>query len=347
MQRILVFTGAGISVPLGLPSTKDFLSAVTQKGMVQPVTQNVIEHLNAESGRGHDIEWILSALEAFQKNSPLTEFLIPKLGAGDHRAQQTVGQIQRGLSEYKSQAAQEIIRIKKIVFDKLTKFENQTSLSIYINLWKEIRSKWPESSLSIFTTNYDLAFETAIISGMKEWKAIGVHDVDYGFTSQMSQFVYNPSQDFNWKHDCIEYLKLHGSLDWHRDVFDNCTRSMAPTKPENPDDMPILYPGFKGVPEKEPFASIHNRLVQRLSEADAVIVIGFAFRDAYINNIFENVLRTRKNLTILYFNPIKINEFPPDSDAPRFINSYKNFVHIKRGIGITEDSLGLDSAISK
>jgi len=86
---------------------------------------------------------------------------------------------------------------------------------------------------------------------------------------------------------------------------------------------------------------MHARLHSRLAEADAIMVIGFAFRDAYINNIFDNILRLRKDVKVIYFNPISIDKFPRDSVVPDLIKNYSSFHHVVRGIGLEENSLGL------
>ena len=90
---------------------------------------------------------------------------------------------------------------------------------------------------------------------------------------------------------------------------------------------------------------MHGRLSARLYEADEIIVIGFAFRDAYINNIFENVIRIRPDIKVLYFNPIGIDAFPEDSCVPHLIKNYSSFRHIQRGVGTGENSLGLDELV--
>ena len=138
-------------------------------------------------------------------------------------------------------------------------------------------------------------------------------------------------------------MKVHGSVDWHRDTRGNCSRSMSSTIPDDPDQMAILYPGFKGVPDIEPFTSMHSKLNIRLFEATKIIVIGFAFRDLYINNIFENVMRLRKDSKIFYFNPLKIEEFPDDSQVPYFIKNYASFEHIRMAVEIKEKPLSLAS----
>lgn len=341
LAKVLVFTGAGVSVPLGLPSTMDFSESVLLGA--GSVTQQAVKYLGTY---GNDIERLLSILETFKSESSFSEFLLPYTVAGLSNVN-PLSHIQGRFRQLKSEAVGELTRIKKIIFESLNEYETDQALALYVNLVSEIRACSAESSISIITTNYDLTFEDAFEAegSQSKWEAIGVKDVNYCFPIKYGRPIYNSSQDFGWNPDVVEYLKIHGSLDWHRDARGKCTRSGSNTVPDDPDQMAILYPGFKGVPDVEPFVSIHGRLHRRLAEADRIIVIGFAFRDEYINSIFENIFRIRPKMQLLYFNPLSIDKFPDDSFVPHFIENYSCFHHIQRGIKVEERPLDLASYI--
>ena len=78
--------------------------------------------------------------------------------------------------------------------------------------------------------------------------------------------------------------KLHGSVDWKRENGEIICGTCDATG-----DIPILYPGFKGDPEEEPFSKFHEHLRAVVREARAAIFIGFAFRDEYINGILSDL----------------------------------------------------------
>lgn len=335
MSRVLLFTGAGISIPLGLPGTMDFVEAV-KKGQMQ-ITSYVGEYLGSS---GQDIEWLLSTLEQFKSETSFSEFLLNKLSVSQG-SPPPIQAIFNQLGSHKSYAAQEVNRIKKIIFDKLGQFKPEAAVALYSNLISEIRTTFGEMSLSIITTNYDLTFETSIESSSDFLSMLGFREVDFGFSIRFGRPIYDPHRDFSWNKEEIEYLKIHGSLDWHRDSSGRCSRSMSNTIPDDPDQMAILYPGFKGVPEVEPFISMHSRLNKRLTQADKIIVIGFAFRDIYINSIFENILRTRSDAEIIYINPAKIDQFPNDSLVPHLVKTYPHFRHLAKGISSNPNPLGL------
>jgi hypothetical protein len=340
VRKILVFTGAGISSPLGLPTTIDFLNEINHGA--QPITKLAMNYLTEKHNRGHDIEWILSMLESFNKETTFVEYALSRFS--EEPAEKALGEkAARKVAGMKPQAASEITRIKSVIIDKLNQFKSDAAFSLYINLVKQLKELFGESSISIFTTNYDMTFEESVVQYEPQWEKEGITHIEYGFTNHgrgARPLAYSQEQDFSWDKNAIEYMKIHGSIDWHKGRDGLTIRSGAHFVPRNPDSMLMLYPGFKGVPQEEPFKSLHDRLGRRLKEADIIVVIGFAFRDPYINGMFETALRSRQDARVLYFDPAKEGEYPADSHSPRFMSSYKNFVHIPQRIEVGKNPLG-------
>jgi hypothetical protein len=330
-RKVLIFTGAGVGVPLGLPTTTNFSDEV--KNQASSITLHLVKYLGAG---GNDVESILSSLESFSKDTAFTDYLLPQLTPKAHT------EARQNLQRFKIEAAREIMRIKKIIFTKLARFDPQKTCDLYLNLITEVREVYPDCSIAFFTTNYDLTFESSIESASAKLKSdLGIERVEFGFSINFGRAIYDSAIDFRWDPKVIEFSKLHGSLDWHRDAQENCTRAGSSITPDNPEEMPILYPGYKGIPEIEPFATLHGRLHQRLTQADAVIVIGFAMRDAYINSIFDNVLRSRSALPVFCFNPVPLDACPSDSRLPDFVRSHHTFRHILKGIEVADKPLDL------
>jgi hypothetical protein len=300
--KVLLFTGAGAGVPLDLPTSTGFGDDVTAGGVA--VTKSAIEYPGGESAK--DIERILATLASFQGETGFVEYMLPALLSGIGGAQ---GNLQHRLALLKAEARAEIKHIKKLIFDKLGRYNRAKAVNLYRGLLAELKNRYRSVAVSIITTNYDLTFENTFVEqGLDVWRALGIEDVDFGFATRFGSLIYDPALDFHWKPEILEFLKVHGSLDWHRDDREECVRSGSNTVPDNPDRMAILYPGFRGVPDMEPFKSLHGRLSARLTQADVVFVLGFAFRDTYINSIFENVLRTRADLHVYYFNPLAMDK---------------------------------------
>lgn len=342
-KKVLIFTGAGIGVPLGLPTSTGFIRQV-RSGM-KAVTAKTMEYLGGTSSE--DIEWILATLEAFGMEVSLTEHLLPVLVEGNPQAVNGKDHIKKKITSFKEEARSEIKRIKRLIFEGLADYERTKASSLYYNLFSELKTYFGDASFTVMTTNYDLTFEAAIEEISAGWDKFKIKDFEYGFSNLFGRPVYDSTKNIEWLPEIVVFLKLHGSLDWHRDALGKCSRSMSSTVPNDPDQMAILYPGFKGVPETEPFSSLHGRFHRRLAEADIAIVIGFAFRDTYINSIFENVLRLRKDFKIYYFNPLTLEDHPSGSMAPRLAAQYSNFVHEKKGIELSDTPLNLSLILDK
>jgi len=341
MKKILIFTGAGIGVPLGLPTATGFSEDINDSS--QEVIAMLIDYLGELSS---DIERVLSTLESFEsKEATFFEFMAPqiiaKVGARNH-----VIPFDNRVVNLKEQASNEIRRLKKIIFAKLKRFDPDRAADLYFNIIKELGHEYGESAYTIFTTNYDISFETGFAQNDGRWKKIGISGAEYQFKLRQPDLVFEATDKLIWRKDTLEYLKLHGSISWSRDFNDRCVSSSASVVPDNPDDMAILYPGFKKVPEKEPYKSMHVNLENGLREADHIIVIGFAFRDPYINNIFEDAMKAKPNTSIFYYDPNSLEGFPSDSKAPDFIGRYKNFKYIQREIEVIDNPLALRAMLS-
>jgi hypothetical protein len=180
------------------------------------------------------------------------------------------------------------------------------------------------------------------------FRQLGINTVEDCFRSEWSKNMYTPDIDFNWDPEKLEYIKLHGSLDWTYDSNGACVKSGAANLPANLEQMPIIYPGHKNITDKEPFKSTHDRLFSRLNVADYVIVIGFAFRDQLINSHFESALRINKALKIYCYNPCPLNEYPEDSQLSYFANTFKNrFIHVQSKVEIKEKPLSFSGHFNK
>ncbi|MGA2315947.1 MAG: SIR2 family protein [Thermodesulfobacteriota bacterium] len=322
MSKIILFTGGGIGVPVGLPTTTDFVSTITKIRDNNPILKYVFEYLGKSS---NDIEKLLFTLEELNREDNST-FKIIKNVVTEGNLPETV-KIMENISSFNSQVKNAIDSIKKEIFNKLNNFNRIKAFSLYYNLFKEITTAVPGYKLSFSTTNYDLTFDDAFQSDTAKWDDIGIKKINDFFVEDRGRFIlktgFRKDND-----DDMTFVKIHGSLNWHYDSGKNITKSGGVTTPDDPNTMPLIYPGFKGFIEDEPFKAFHDHLAADLDKAYAAIFIGFAFRDQYINFMLENALRRRqakKNaLFVQCFNPARIDEYPSNSRLPYFAKEFKD-----------------------
>jgi hypothetical protein len=332
IKKICVFTGAGMSYPLGLPITSGFEQTLAK--IPEQLARYVKGHLG-ESAK--DIEKVLYALEDLVKTDNLQSYII--------RASSNTSpfnQFTRFSDELKIEAREAIRAIKTDIFKVLKPKDNKQAYILYSKLMLEIKQQYESVAFSFFTTNYDCTFEHAMYDfGDVLQTELGISDIKYGFgTPKHGRHIFTPEENFKWDPTLLEYHKLHGSLDWTRDAKGNCLRAGSELDPADAAAMPLLFPGYKGTPEQEPFISLHERLYLRLNQASVIFAIGFAFRDPYINTLFEFALRTNESLEVFCFNPASEEELPADSSIPRLASRYKDrFHHIKSAIEVSDNPL--------
>lgn len=342
MTRICVFTGAGMSSPLGLPTTSEFINAINriENGLLQQIKSFL---KNPDS---NDIEQVMYLIEDFVNNSDFTHHII-RQGLNING----FSNVNTHIESYKSQAKAALDLIRGEIYENLMRYDESKAMNLFSNLISELQDTFKEAAISIFTSNYDLSFENGFADNEKIIIGLGINKIEYGFSVNGigTKATYNATEDYAWKENIIEYRKLHGSLDWQWDIRGiECIRVGVPLNPKNPGIMPILYPGYKGIPNRQPFIDIHEKFDKRLNDADVVIVIGFAFRDDYINNIFEYALKRNQNLVLLCYNPCTEENIQSDSKLFQFANKYPiNFFHIPHGVSIMENPLKLTEVIGQ
>jgi len=344
-NNIIILTGAGISNLFGLPLTSGFTSLIKDSTKYQ-----IYELLSNYLGDGiSDIEKVMFTLEEsldketknLQKHILGAKRYFPSIysaSAGDVN-----NIINNTYHDIQDKAYRYLFYLKTSIYNTLdnNNIEIEKACTLYINILSIIKKKYPDYKISIFTTNYDLSFENVCRREKERFKKIGIDTdaINYGFTPQSDIFVFNTKYS-DIERKSLEYYKLHGSLDWHYDDINNCTKSGANAYPSNPEKMPILYPGVKGRPKKEPFISLHNIFFERLQTVDIVIVLGFAFRDPYINELIKISKMTNKKFKMFYFNPINLEELPQESGIHEFKNIFNDDLkYIASKIDISGKSL--------
>ena len=172
-------------------------------------------------------------------------------------------------------------RINALVYDFYAQHPSEHELTDWIQLLGGLAERDP--ILEIFTTNYDVVLESAI--------ALAGINVETGRTPGSIQMRLDtalwdaPGESIENKYGRL--TKLHGSVDWQHENGNIIVGSSNFTG--NHQNHSILYPGYKGEPDIEPFRKFHEHLQAVVQKAKLAIFVGFAFRDEYINTILSNL----------------------------------------------------------
>ena len=91
--------------------------------------------------------------------------------------------IKKTYLEIKKNAQTYLLHLKNGIYRLLDNFEHDKASMLYFNILSQIKTKYPNSLISIFTTNYDLSFEKTCHSNREKLRKIGIDtdEIDYGF----------------------------------------------------------------------------------------------------------------------------------------------------------------------
>ena len=170
--------------------------------------------------------------------------------------------------------------------------------SIYFSVPKSIRAKELKTT-HVFTTNYDSVIEYYCAK----------KQIDFTCGFELERFTrrqfWNPEL-FN-DVDGLKLYKLHGSLDW-RETNDGkierlSTEEQVSGATKKYKRNILIYPAQKEYVSEQPFIALMNYFERVLNAHDVCLVIGFSFRDPYINRVFIDFLRANPNRKLIVVSP--------------------------------------------
>lgn len=154
----------------------------------------------------------------------------------------------------------------------------------------------------LFTTNYDLAFETAarrarfnVIDGF----GYGGHEFD-GSSFDLDYVRRRPHEQLALEPSVFHLLKLHGSVDWSGTAGAIGKVSGTPPNPV------LIYPSAAKfqLSYQQPYLEFMSRFQIALRQPDVgLIVVGFGFNDDHLNAPIEAALRSNIGLRAAIVTP--------------------------------------------
>ena len=149
--------------------------------------------------------------------------------------------------------------------------------------------------IDIFSLNYDLCIETALTD-----------IADRPFVNGFTLDGWRPA-NFD-DSQAVRLYKMHGSLDWVDDEESYGLCSLQYPRHKDAEDIeglrPILIFGVSHkLSAREPFLTLAYQFSQCVLHTTVLIVIGYSFGDAYINEIVKQGLRYNPRLKIVVVSP--------------------------------------------
>lgn len=301
---VILFTGAGASVPLGKPVMADFVSKLMKQ--VHGDNRQLLEILL--KARKPDLEVVMEELETLSKlDYTRTSVFIPY---PDQKPQPMSGQpgqlleITTGLvGEVQSNIKHQIIReYRDIDENSVTECYGPIFDAIFESVSRE------KYCLPIFTTNYDSAIE--VFCADKEDYALtdgftgaGGFRRDHWSGNTFASFALKP------KKRNIVLFKMHGSVDWMLETqSDRIGRSfpMYDALEEGRYKNVLIYPAMNKVATNDPYFTAYNYYARCADQAKLCLTIGYSFRD------YDALSRLRGSM--LLNNALKLALLSPDAN---------------------------------
>ncbi|MCX5817194.1 MAG: SIR2 family protein [Proteobacteria bacterium] len=332
---VILFLGAGASVPLGKPVMEKFVTRLiedTEAGDFANLLSILV------SARGHDLESIMGDLETFLSLDYVSSFVFqskPTFQADWSDAARLRSLIRHSIiREYRTIDVKRTIEVYQPLFDTI--FSHVDS-AVYC--------------LPVFTTNYDLAIESFcneqayprhydLIDGMEEWgretiwtpsefetlriraPMVGETESD-DLAKALTVLSKTIDQTFSVGSEPqrrkLVLFKLHGSVNWMRVTSTGKIMQSLPMYDVVDSDEyqnTIIYPAGNKVATSEPYLTAYDYFSRCCEHAKLVIAIGYSFRDYDALVSLLKARRVNDELTLLLLSPdaYKVLESIPDED---------------------------------
>jgi hypothetical protein len=301
---VILFLGAGASVPLGKPTMEQFVKKL-QDEITSEDHASLLSLL--VSARGRDLEAILGDLETFLSLDYISSFVcdtsdIPSSEITRDLAASLRSYIRHAIiRQYRAVDPGKVVEVYKPLFDTIFTHLDATT-----------------HCLPIFTTNYDLAIETFCNTQYSGYELADGMDDPVEREVRWNPWIYEWFKiDRNVRH--IALFKLHGSVNWMRLTSSAKIVQALPMYDVIDSDEyqnVIIYPAGNKVATVEPYLTAYKYLAKCCEHAKLVIVIGYSFRDY---DTLASLLRAREvneNLRLILVSPGSFGalESIPDED---------------------------------
>jgi hypothetical protein len=299
-QPLVIFLGAGASAPFGYPPTKPFVDALIQR-IPEIEQQGRLLRSIRETQGVEDAEHIIQVLDVIDvlKTSPLRRFLENSSLTFPRFSNVQYGNFESIAMSLREQVRTEIFRT----------YSWKPELRGKLDLYKQLFSLFQGPVLEVFTTNYDRVIE-------EYCKAEPSIDLENGFVADEKRRVWewNPTTSYKaspQSQRLLRLYKLHGSLNW-RSTIDGTIEEVRPEErigiggEASYAENLLIYPGGKAEPTSDPFRTLYEAFDQKMRDAAQCLVIGFSFRDEYLNRGFSEFL-ARENTRLVVVSPSATN----------------------------------------
>ena len=324
-MAILVFAGAGASAAIDgkqYPATEGFFKKLPDSVTRDNLFNEIKGFLQSNNTNSIDIEHVLGELAKINNylwtssdTSGIVGWMAKRNSFTSINPNCDITNFFTYSNDVRNHCLELIDNIHELFYGFYGERPDNKKLDLWIYLLKEIEEIDP--IVEVFTTNYDMVLERVIEEGKLN---IGTGRVFDGLHTSLNTLLWGgPDPDLRRG----RLTKLHGSVDWQSD-FGTGPKPIY-TSPIFTGDLQrqlILYPGTTKEKPEWPYNIFYKDFEKSVTEASALVFIGYSFRDEHINSILEENIPNVKKYIIT-----KSSEYP----IPDFMTSGNNTRHNDKG----------------
>lgn len=283
-ENLVVLTGLGTSMCVKDPTSGKVLS---------PTMQDLWNHAKIESAANFD--------------AILKKVKYPTVAGEDIELLLSHCQLSEGLEsdaevkEFIEKAEKMIVKSCRFVDD----LPASTPLSIHESFLRKVARRSPRKPRTrLFTTNYDLCFETAasaagfvMVDGFSHTSPQDFDGVHFGYDIVRRDLE---SEAPNYISNVFQLYKLHGSVDWDGSKLGKTVKDRNATKPV------INYPRLGKFESSydQPYLEMMSRFQSSMRQPNTgLLIIGFGFNDNHVLQPILSAVRSNVSLRLVVVRP--------------------------------------------
>jgi len=289
---IVVLTGAGASIPVGIPGmagmAKEFRQGLSNNSEIYEGYE-IIRDLKISEDI-EDILQIVNFLVEFPKhtvNAFVENCIAPRGGEGN-------------LSSYRDRRDSDVQKISKLreellryITTKCLRYNRKKAKIIYQKLVKKLA----ENDIPVYTTNYDAVFNHAAHLN-------NIPVIDNFVADKFGREYWDTSLNAFYN-EGFKLIKIHGSIQWHATKDGRIEKISQPAtvnqEGEELQQLLIFPTRFKDIYTQNYFP-LYSSFTRTLGQSKLLIVIGHSLRDEYLLAAIRDRLRD-KNFRLVVIAP--------------------------------------------
>lgn len=277
----MLLTGAGASVPVGVPAMAGMASAFKESLRSRSSLTDTYDLL-LELGAKPDVESLLELSNTLSESlaggvKQLYEEASSPRGGSRH-----LRQFRRRVADHRAEISTFRTALLKSITHMCLGFDREHARDLYGPLVADLA----RYGVPVFTTNYDAVLEEAAQSRQIPIK-------DNFVRSSRGRWFWDPSLNAFYG-DGLRLVQIHGSIQWYRDPSGRVEKIRQPATVSiegEPLDQLVIFPTrFKDIYSTNYFP-LYSSYTRTLGQARVLIVIGHSLRDEYLTAAIRDRLR--------------------------------------------------------